>query len=79
LLDWASHLQGVKGAFITHGEPGPAAVLGNLLEQQLGWTVTVPDYLDEVVLSPEAVVDYASKRSPQAGLAEAAKGAGAET
>lgn len=70
LLDWARHIQGVKGAFITHGEPAPAATLGSLLHRELGWPVAIPDYLDEVVLSPEAVVDYISRRSPEIILAE---------
>lgn len=39
-----------RRTFITHGEPAAADALRQRIERHLGWTVTVPDYLQSVTL-----------------------------
>jgi len=48
LLRWATHLQSSpQRVFITHGEEEAAESFAESLRQQTGWTVTVPEYLEE--------------------------------
>ena len=52
LLRWVSGLNpGPRRVFVTHGEPESAHALADLLKQEKGWNVTVPEYKDEAVLS----------------------------
>lgn len=46
LLAWCRHYkQAPQKIFITHGEPAAAHALKEKIEQQLGWTCEVPQYL----------------------------------
>lgn len=55
--DYAEILEWLEGfeeppveTFITHGEPAAADALRHRLEEELGWSVCVPDYRDSVTL-----------------------------
>ena len=49
LLNWAKKFpKRPQRVFITHGEANSSLELKNLLEVELGWNGSVPDYLDEV-------------------------------
>ncbi len=44
LLDWArGFVQAPRQTFVVHGEPSAAQAFSELLQQQLGWQVTVPE------------------------------------
>jgi len=43
LLDWASHFEPPRLTILTHGELNAALTLEKLLEEQLGFTVVVPE------------------------------------
>jgi len=52
--DYAEILEWLRGfrrpprrTFVTHGEPAAADELRRRIEETLGWTVTVPEYLDK--------------------------------
>jgi len=52
LLKWVSGLApGPRRIFVTHGEPESAHALADLLKQEKGWKVSVPEYKDEAILS----------------------------
>jgi metallo-beta-lactamase family protein len=52
LLRWARTLKSKpKQTFVVHGEPTAADTLRHSLEETLGWDCTVPDHLQQVVLS----------------------------
>jgi metallo-beta-lactamase family protein len=40
-----------RNTFVTHGEPAAADALRHRIEEELGWSCTVPDYRDRVELS----------------------------
>ncbi|MFO6217981.1 MBL fold metallo-hydrolase RNA specificity domain-containing protein, partial [Pseudomonas aeruginosa] len=45
LLDWArAFIQAPAQTFVVHGESSAAQTFADLLQQQLGWQVTVPEY-----------------------------------
>ncbi len=51
ILDWLGNFQAPpRRTFITHGEPEAASSLRLKIEDHLGWTAEVPDYLQQVVL-----------------------------
>ena len=51
MLRWLSNFERPpRTTFLVHGEPGPMASLAARIEQQLGWHVELPDYLQEVAL-----------------------------
>jgi len=39
-----------KGAFVVHGDPGPAQALARRIEKELEWTVEIPPYRDRVAI-----------------------------
>ncbi|HBC0494686.1 TPA: MBL fold metallo-hydrolase, partial [Legionella pneumophila] len=46
LLEWLTHLTNPpKKVFITHGEPHSAQSLKQKIEKQLGFSCTIPSYL----------------------------------
>lgn len=52
IIDWLKTLKNKpKACFVTHGEPVAADEMRQHIEQQLGWTVHVPDLFEEVVLN----------------------------
>jgi metallo-beta-lactamase family protein len=51
LISWLRLLPQVpKRVFITHGEPNASDALRARIQSELGWSVTVPEYRDEVEL-----------------------------
>jgi len=51
ILGWLKNFaQPPRETFITHGEPAAADALRRRIEEQLGWRVSVPDYLESRVL-----------------------------
>ena len=51
LLRWLSALKRApRRVFVTHGEPEVAQSFGALLSERTGWSVSVPEYGEEVVL-----------------------------
>lgn len=51
LMRWISTLQQTpKQVFITHGELESATTFSKLIQEKLGWNVTIPKYLEEVEL-----------------------------
>ncbi len=51
IIDWLRHFDAPpRTTFITHGEPAAADGLRQHIEEQLGWHVTLPDYLETVAL-----------------------------
>jgi metallo-beta-lactamase family protein len=52
ILSWLKQFAAApRRTFITHGEPGASDALRKRIEGELGWSCTVPDYREEVVLS----------------------------
>jgi metallo-beta-lactamase family protein len=52
LLKWVSGLApDPRRVFVTHGEPESAHAMADLLKQEKGWKVSVPEYKDEAILS----------------------------
>lgn len=52
ILDWLKNLKSApKQVFITHGELDAAESLKSKIEETFGWKVTIPSYLDSVILS----------------------------
>jgi metallo-beta-lactamase family protein len=53
IMQW---LRGVKQppkqTFVVHGEPNASDVLRRRISQELGWSVSVPEYRDSVELTP---------------------------
>ncbi len=50
LLKWLSNLSRPRQLFITHGEPDVSQHFAALVRDRNGWSVTVPQYGDEVIL-----------------------------
>ncbi|MDP1709216.1 MAG: MBL fold metallo-hydrolase [Gammaproteobacteria bacterium] len=51
IIDWLRHFDAPpRTTFITHGEPAAADGLRQHIEEQLGWQVVLPDYLETVAL-----------------------------
>jgi metallo-beta-lactamase family protein len=51
IIDWLRHFEAPpRTTFITHGEPAAADGLRQHIEEQLGWQVALPDYLETVAL-----------------------------
>ena len=50
LLAWLDALPAPRRVFVTHGEPVAADSLRLAIEEQHGWPVTVPDYLESFEL-----------------------------
>jgi len=52
IMQWLGRFQGAPlTTWITHGEPVAADALRHRIEEQLGWKVIVPDYLERVTLA----------------------------
>ena len=52
LLRWLKHFsKPPRRLFLTHGDEDASLHLHDEIEHQLGWSVTVPEYLDEAVLT----------------------------
>jgi len=50
-LEWLRHFtRQPRRTFLTHGEPAPADALRRRIEEDLGWTVSVPDYRESAEL-----------------------------
>jgi metallo-beta-lactamase family protein len=53
-LEWLRHFEHApRETFITHGEPDAADALRQRIQEQLGWSVTVPEYRETAVLAEE--------------------------
>ena len=53
LLDWLSHFQSKEmQVFLVHGEYSAQETLASLIREKLGFAVTIPEYLEEIVLKP---------------------------
>jgi metallo-beta-lactamase family protein len=51
LISWLRLLpQAPKHVFVTHGEPNASDALRGRIQSELGWSVTVPEYKDDVEL-----------------------------
>jgi metallo-beta-lactamase family protein len=51
IIGWLKHFTAPpRQTFITHGEPSAADGLRHRIQEELGWSCTVPDYRDEVGL-----------------------------
>jgi metallo-beta-lactamase family protein len=51
IIDWLGNFDAPpRRTFITHGEPEAAAALRDRIDEQLGWSVVVPEYLDRADL-----------------------------
>jgi metallo-beta-lactamase family protein len=51
ILDWLKRFgQAPRQTFLTHGEPAAADALRSRVEEALGWSCRVPDYLETVSL-----------------------------
>lgn len=51
ILDWLSHFEKAPvRTFLTHGEPVAADALRHRIEEQMGWDVVVPEYLETIEL-----------------------------
>ena len=51
ILDWLKGFeQAPRQTFITHGEPAAADALRHRVEESLGWSCRVPDYLESASL-----------------------------
>jgi metallo-beta-lactamase family protein len=54
-MRWLSHLkQPPQRVFLTHGDEEAAVSFAELVQQKLGWPVTLPHYQDTVELTPGA-------------------------
>jgi len=54
ILDWLDQFEvAPKRTFVTHGEPSAADALRRRIEENLGWRVEVPDYLQTVPLTAD--------------------------
>ena len=52
IIGWLRHFQKApRRTFITHGEPVAADALRMRIEEQLGWEVYMPDYMESVTLA----------------------------
>ena len=51
ILHWAKDLAPPRRTFVVHGEPSSADALRERLDRDLGWTATVPKYLEQVRLN----------------------------
>ena len=52
IMEWLKHIHPApRQTFVTHGEPAAADALRHRIEEQLGWTCRVPDYLERVALT----------------------------
>jgi metallo-beta-lactamase family protein len=69
LLDWFSHFKpGNLKVFLIHGEYTAQQELAGLMKSRFGIEVVIPDYLEEITLTPglqPAVVAYPEKAEPQ--------------
>ena len=53
IMAWLSNFdRAPKRTFITHGEPAASDALRHRIEEELGWSCTVPEYHEEARLSP---------------------------
>ncbi len=51
LLDWLSHFKTSRlKVFLVHGEYAGQQILADLIRKRYGWTVHIPDYLEELTL-----------------------------
>lgn len=52
ILGWLRHFEAPpRHTFVTHGEPDAADALRHRIEEELGWSCSVPDYRDSAELS----------------------------
>lgn len=59
LLDWMRKLpRAPKHTFITHGEPSASDALRVRIKRELGWSASVPEYRDSVVLGPGGSIQH---------------------
>ncbi|MBU1248872.1 MAG: MBL fold metallo-hydrolase [Proteobacteria bacterium] len=58
ILDWVSHFKDTRmKVFLVHGEPKAQRVLSGLLKEKFDLAVHIADYLEEVVLEPDAIIE----------------------
>jgi len=63
ILTWLGHFRTrPRRTFIVHGEPEPAAALGQRIEEQLGWRCHVPAYRESIEITPAAGARPRSRR-----------------
>jgi metallo-beta-lactamase family protein len=69
LLDWFSHFKpGNLKLFLIHGEYTAQQQLADLIKNRFGVEASIPDYLEEITLTPglqPAIVVYPEKAEPQ--------------
>ncbi len=57
LMSWLRHFKkGLKTVFLIHGEENSQVVLADMIRQELGLNVIIPNLLDEIELKPVEVV-----------------------
>jgi len=67
LLDWLGHFQSKKmQIFLVHGEISVQEYLASLIRERFGFTVTIPEYLEEINLRLGAPIEKFKK--PQAAV-----------
>jgi len=58
LLDWLGNFQNKKmPVFLVHGESSAQDVLASLIREKLGFDVTIPEYLEEIILKVGAKLE----------------------
>lgn len=58
IMEWVSHFKDTRMKIIlVHGEPKAQEALKALIKEEFGLEAHVPDYLEEMVLEPDAIVE----------------------
>lgn len=58
LLDWLGHFQNRKmPVFLVHGEASAQDILADVIRKKLGFDVTVPEYLEEIIIRAGAMTE----------------------
>jgi metallo-beta-lactamase family protein len=68
ILDWvAAFARNDLNIFLTHGEEKAQNILAGLLRERFGMKVTIPSYLEELILSPgkDMLVQFDTAHTPQ--------------
>ena len=73
LLDWLADIRSKSTqVFLVHGEYSAQEHLAGLIRERFGLSVTVPEYLEEIILKPgaplEEILAPPADRAPDAGL-----------
>ncbi len=69
LMDWLGHFENRElKVFLTHGEYSAQQVLAGLIKERLGIEAAIPDYLEEITLTPglqPEVITFPEKAEPR--------------